>query len=412
MDKDIAYEKFYDKTFNLETYNGRILQPKDLDIYCKFDEYPKIIEILNKYFTVELFKRQKTPYFMTSNEEQNKYLTHYRYRCKLLNVGLHKRHSALYHILKLLIGQTFITKLVYCTTIDIDIIVLNDEAQHNTRFITKHKLFPPFGKPDFRCNLLYMTQNTSFDSFGLDCNIQINTMVDYIVNTLTRTDTYTEISRNFICDAFANSQMYDKCRSLVFDDIINHRAVILSSKVPIFRIYKMLNKDYNIDSSTYLKTLKNFIYNSDDTIDQVSITITKHIYKTEDDNSDSNTDTDTGPNIATHTEDPSDVCIICHDNFLTSKYQIHYGCHCKAVYHLKCFTSFIKSQITIDDYSGYIICPMCRSKSSCLCEAANIIAITNHKCYNDPKCVGARKCIYNPIKCTSFNCENHLQTNF
>lgn len=361
IDRHNADKHFNKSSFHPETFAMRTLLPNDLDIFCIEKDQEKILSILGERFNCVENTTTHQSYFINQNEIHTVSLIHRRFKCSLFDSSIQK-------ILRKILSTSQFTILFAHAHIKIDLIILRNEyAAHDNE--NARILRPPFGKPDFRCNMLYMKSSADFDT-----SPKIYIMEDYVSKFSGISPKAFEHSINYMCEAFALLNTTDVLKNIVFKDIIEKRAVIINGNISMYRVKKMIAKGYDITYKEYIENTLHSLYGTQEHY----IPYNKILVKT------TITTTDAPATEPVDFVDDGEKCIICMETFASNEEQIHYGCKCSAKYHMNCLAEYVKSQVQNvsdeDDTNDLstISCPNCRRLCSCLCDIAWCYFATKH----------------------------------
>lgn len=381
IDSSVANSKYYnDKTFHPETFKSRVLLPNDIDIFCNEQQQDKILACIREFYILKEVNKDEPSYFIKKSKLHEKALIHRKFTCKILGDVFDILDMAIVTILRLTLGNKLL-RLINSKSFKIDLIVLRDEYSNMDSMSAPCELVPPFGKADIRCNMIYMAADSkSIYSLLESRTTKIKVFTDYIKHTLDSKP----LRQMKHCGDFRQSLIEDECRRAVFDDIINKKAVIVNDKLPIYRINKMIKKGYEIVSKPILETF------------EFTLMIDGH---------------ESIRNLSVVCEATTDVCVICQDSFTETDMQIHYGCTCTARYHPKCLETYIVThhQQTHGHSHNFdelrqIVCPMCRTPCSCMCNLASFLQKISHRCGEDDCPCIIQACEFIEFKCVCREC--------
>lgn len=330
-------KEYNNKGYHPESFEDRILLPNDVDVYIKEDSYKELIKILQTVYNVKnSMGTDDICYFFKQNKLFTDALEYRRYYINFLQPCSNK-------LFKLLVNDTI--NFSNLLRIKIDFIVLKKPFYENDKAKDGGILYPPFGNPDFDINQVGM--------YSVNNNIEIK-----IFNSLLRFY-YSDIYNSSEINPLGNMDVKYKAQQELFSNIENSIAVPLfpnvqqvkmifgadyKPQINVWRLRKIYNKGYIINSEKTLGLIKPIKYALDDFI---------------------------------HTEE--DKCIICWDIFSKDKKWFRFGCICNVKMHLECYVKYIRKP-TINEYNA-ILCPHCREPNTreCPCILMNFMSSINHR---------------------------------
>ena len=330
-------KEYNNKEYHPESFEDRILLPNDVDVYIKEDSYKELIKILQTVYNVKnSMGTDDICYFFKQNKLFTDALEYRRYYINFLQPCSNK-------LFKLLLNNT----IDDCNLlrIKIDFIILKKPFYENNEAKDGGILYPPFGNPDFDINQVGM--------YSVDNNIEIK-----IFNSLLRFY-YSDIYNSSAINPLEYMDVKYKAQRELFSNIENWIAVPLfpniqqvkmifgadyKPQINFWRLKKIYNNGYSINSYKTLRLIKHIKYSLDDFI---------------------------------HNEE--DKCIICWDIFSYSKRWVQFGCICNVKMHLECYVKYIRKP-TVNEYNT-ILCPHCREPNTreCPCTLMNFMSSLNHR---------------------------------
>ena len=296
---------YYDASVHPESYEQRTLLPEDIDVFALTqNQHTAIIDYLEQIsskYTVndEVFGQY------VENLDMNiaRKLRLQKIKCSIFDSGWMN-----YLFMRSIFGVNATKKLRKNLKISIDLVSVLPGYENDIK-----KLYPPFNSPDFRCNLLTIE---SHGDFRMKISILPNTLD--AVEALNRTD-----RKAYDFQPLFDTLCINESLENIFNDIKEKRAVLMSPDVPFARLEKMFKKGYKFEFSHCFKEM-------------------------------------------TAIETPSiqcpEICIICRDFFQADDKMYHFGCSCKAVYHLPCFLNSVAAAQSTHR------CSMCRSDCPWYCK--------------------------------------------
>lgn len=315
---------------DMVNFNSRRRLPKDIDVFIAEENVKKLLEDFRKNGFI--YKKNDVTgisYFSKGNTpEQSKFIKHIRV------VLSFDRHNPVYIFLESFIGR-FERRFDFGKIkFRIDLIVKNPGCPESLK--------PPFGNPDFRCNMLFM--HTSRRDRRFPC---ISTDISQIESTFCEENSQPKFAfaekegREF---AFAENKDQERALAIIQDDITNKRAVLMKGSIDIFRLYKLRSKGYTIDYSYYLKT--NPVMFSGKPYDIKLVNPVPFI-------------------PLKGLPEKHAKCTACKEPFKEPK-AIRIDCPCSNQYHYECFVNKLKD--------GLWKCDTCdRVSDTCLCEIFKIV---------------------------------------
>jgi hypothetical protein len=335
--KNNCKKEYNNKEYHPESFEDRTLLPNDVDVYIKEDSYEELVKILQTIYDVKnSMGKDDICYFFKQNKLFTDALEFRRYYINFLQPCSDK-------LFKLLVNDTIDDSNLL--RIKIDFIVLKKSFYENYEAKDGGLLYPPFGNPDFDINQVGM--------YSINNNIEIK-----IFNSLLRFY-YTELYNSSAINPLEYMDIKYKAQLELFSNIEHSIAVPLyphiqqvklifgadyKPQINVWRLRKIYNKGYIINSEKTLGLIKPIKYSLDDFI---------------------------------HNEE--DKCIICLDIFSKNKKWFQFGCICNVKMHLECYAKYIRKP-TLNEYNS-ILCPHCREPNSreCPCALMNFMSSINHR---------------------------------
>ena len=310
-------EQYDEPTCHPESYEGRTLLPKDLDLFIKgeanFEKVKKYL--INKYKVITIEKSEgashHTPYFIEKNPKLAEVLLYHHFILKNLNYSVETRRMI--EILKHILPAEVIDKIFPDIIIHIDIIVLKDNWKQFRYYL--NEMCPPFDNPDFRCNQISLVKDKK-ENLTRNYTLKVNW-------NLTEKSDGRHFGSLFKCVSAELSDVQLKMDNLkiVIEDIINKRAIPVSKNISAHRIIKMQAKGYTIDLAQLLS------------------------------------------NVHTKPLNADDLCSICLEDFSVKKIAVK-PCVCASVMHPECWAFLMKTEM---ETNYTFSCPSCRKMHS-ICE--------------------------------------------
>jgi hypothetical protein len=354
------YKYFNNPEVDKETFSQRTLLPKDIDVYCFEEHFEKIIKVTEQYFTVKELNIEHLQYREIFKDKlTSSAIIYKRFELDCFDANFKHGTKTGKTILDNILNWSMVSRIVTGNKIFMDLLILRKEFCDPS--IINPILLPPFGKPEFLCNMICMKQKNfgsiikTKDNSDIVIEPLIPNYLDIILNT-------NEYSYSW-CKALYNVREHNKILEMIISDIINKQARLVGGNINIHRTMKMIYKNYKIDT----KFLFNKITHGIHTFNQDTNTHIRHIHNC---NYEHVIDI---PNPSS--EDEEEKCPICLDNFNIDKIQVNWGCQCSAKYHRKCLVSFVASIVTKQDYNNDTKCPNCRRHVNCICDIANILQL-------------------------------------
>lgn len=339
------YENYNNYSVDGMTHGDRLLLPNDLDIFCLFDDAENIIDVIKKVFNVCEIKVDNNYQDLFKDKLTKASIIHRKFELTIFENIKSVGRKILYSLL----GKHFKknTKIV----IYVDLIILRKEFCKDDIF--NAILLPPFGKPEFLCNMLCMKSKHLFSRLNRKNKpsdiiiepLHIN-YINYFMNYDSSFNPLTEMTNN-------NDILKE-----IMNDIKNKIAKPVGGNISIYRCKKILSKGFVIDFNFLLSRICYKIreqLNEHETVNKFRLG--KYIKYIE-------------------PEQQEDVkcCPICQEEFKEDDILVNWGCLCKVEYHRHCLIEFIKSEMQKEDFNEDFKCPNCRRiTTTCLCMLANIL---------------------------------------
>ena len=228
--RDVYLKNYNNPLFHPESFEGRNMMPKDIDVSTEQNKMEPILEYLRKSYCVDEIEIKDTgcPYFLNERTSASKAIIFRRFRISIIELT-DQFSSNLSEIFGIYNMWSFLTEF----NIELDFLILRDGYSRNN-------IRPPFNQPDFRCNLLELRPGSK-DEYIL--------ATSYVSATMDRNISFIERSKKAIKDL-----------ETVFQDNIDKRALIMIARNPpnYKRIEKILIKGYSIDLSEFLQIRERF----------------------------------------------------------------------------------------------------------------------------------------------------------
>lgn len=383
------YKYFNNPEIDTETILRNLL-PKDLDVYCFEEHFENIIKVTEKYFSVKELSIENMQYRdMFKDKLTSTAIIYKRFVLDCFDYTF-RGNKVSRSILEKILNCSMVSKIVNSNKIYMDLLILRKEFC-DPNFIDP-QLLPPFGKPEFLCNMVCMKRK----NFGSIINtkdytdIVIEPLMPNYLDTIMNTNEY----NGSFCKALYNVREQNSILETIISDIVNKKARLVGGNVNIHRAMKMIYKNYKID----IQFLFNKITHSIATFNHYTNTIKKRVHNC------TYEYVNIEPNPSS--EDNEEKCPICLDDFNIDKIQVNWGCQCSVKYHRKCLVTFVTSIVTKQDYNNDTKCPNCRRRVNCICDIANILQLELlYEKYKDNKCFMSYDKTFKLIDCNVHHTE-------
>jgi len=438
--KKIVYDLYKDICrFNCIIFGGAVRDyvknklPNDIDIHLTQTNYEKLHPFLKNKYNLIIQSNG-----ISQKIDNNLYFFN---KVELFKNAVMLKKGSIkfigqreYDIFKCIYNADEIDKIYQKMCIRLDFIIIKTEFETHSEFYNGGTLFPPFEKPDFDINLLYMynnNNNNAYRNVDKDVDLTRNNMnnlieevqldikpLNYLMkiyplpesirhkprDKLTIMDTQEHL-KYILANVYKNIENsiaipiipnFTKVRKLYLNKYTNNEDGL---QIDYNRLYKMMSKNYIIDLRKSISFLEDF-----ETSLSVGDTENTHNYLKNNLNLIKNAIQDGNNRVSVSIESnlQVDKCIICLNDFTDIQMWVKYKNCCNVMMHIECFISFIRNQIKImgdaDEYRtvDIIKCPYCRALyKKCPCDIVNYLVSISHKIKvinNDIKC---EKCKHN-----------------
>lgn len=367
-DEAKKYQNFNNPDIDKETYEDRNLFPNDIDIFCLENQVNKIINCIERIFVLKEITSASLRYNELFKDKLVKASIIHR-RFYLMNFDKFK--SIGMNIIKYLL-KSMANIIINDTKIYVDLLILRKEFCEQE--LIGLEMYPPFGKPEFLCNMLCMKLKDNFENSYINRipdNIIIEPLyINYIRMFINNEDNYTPIFNplhNISRDQYILKE--------IINDVITKRARPVGGNIALYRCTKIISKGFKIDVQFLMSKI---IYHHVEKRSDTEQIIYEHdkpcIYKK---NDELNKDL---------------ICPICQDDFHNDSIIVNWGCTCNIGYHRKCLLLFISAEINKPNFDGNTSCPNCRRiVNTCLCTLGNLLIMDFYSKASKP-CKDLLKC--------------------